>query len=952
MSSRFRRSICLLASVAFLAVTGCLHVHVPPTEDPGGDGAETTRQEGTPGGQEGAEDDDPFADWDETLEDTRAIEGFLTLHLKRDNTLYLEVPPERLGSEFGMLTHFSRGLGDLGVQEGLPAFGGTHLMELQRRGDRVFFVRKNPRFVADPGSAMATSLEENVGHSVLAAWDVESRNDSTEHLLVDVTDFFVSDYAATGDALGGVYGGPPLRLDAGRSHVERVHAFPENVEIDAFLTYEASDPPLFGGPGVSDYRSIPIGIRYSLFALPEEPMTPRMADTRVGYFLTARRDFSRDQAPSTYLRYVNRWRLEKQDHSQEVSPPVEPIVYYVDRSVPERYRPYVKEGIEAWNEAFREAGYENAVVARDAPTVEEDSTWSAEDVRYSTIRWTAAQNMGYAIGPSQVDPRTGEILNADILISWSFVRSWLDEYEELTAGVSGSTAALAGDPVAERSGAAGMARRYRQLERAVLESRPGAAARLCAADLYRSHQLGVQHAVLTARGVVPPGEGLPEEYVGGAVKDLVMHEVGHTLGLRHNFRASSEVPHDRLHDESFTGEHGVSLSVMDYVPVNVALDGGAQGHYWNPGVGTYDDWAIRYGYAPVYEQDESGPFPETGTPVSDPEAEKVGLAKIAGESDDPLHAYGTDEDASSGPYGVDPATNRNDLGSDPLRYARDRGQLVASVLPEIEDRLVADGDGWHRLRDGVSALLFEEYVALSHLPKIVGGVHVQRDHRGQTGARPPFVHVPADRQRSAVETLAERAFGPDAFRLSPELLNRMAPDRWNDWRLSFTAMIPTDFPVHRQVLSLQSALLADLLHPERLHRVVDNRVRAPAGVESYSLGELMGTVTGAVWSEVESPSSPREVDSYRRNLQRAHLDEMEGLLLEEEVPGIGGTVSVPEDARSLAWAELSDLSDRIGTALDAGGDLSRETRAHLEASRARIERLLEASLALTRETEG
>lgn len=146
-----------------------------------------------------------------------------------------------------MLTHFSRGLGDLGIQEGLPAYGDTHLMELQRRGDRIYFVRKNHRFTAEPGTGMERSLEENVGHSVLAAWDIESRHDSTGNLLVEVTDFFVSDYACVGQALQGIYGGGPVRLDDGRSHVERVRGFPENVEIDAFLTYSAEGMPAFGG---------------------------------------------------------------------------------------------------------------------------------------------------------------------------------------------------------------------------------------------------------------------------------------------------------------------------------------------------------------------------------------------------------------------------------------------------------------------------------------------------------------------------------------------------------------------------------------------------------------------------------------------------------------------------------------------------------------------------------
>ena len=177
--------------------------------------------------------------------------------------------------------------------------------------------------------------------------------------------------------------------------------FPQNVEIDALLTYRANDPP--AGPfastaGVSDVRSVPVGVRYSLFQLPDDLMQPRIADDRVGHFVDTVRDLSRDKAPTQYVRFVRRWRLKKRNPAAEMSEPVEPIVYYIDKSVPLEYRQYVEEGVEAWNAAFETAGFRNAVVAREAP---DDPDWNAEDIRYSTVRWTAAHRMGYAIGPSQ-----------------------------------------------------------------------------------------------------------------------------------------------------------------------------------------------------------------------------------------------------------------------------------------------------------------------------------------------------------------------------------------------------------------------------------------------------------------------------------------------------------------------------------------------------------------------
>lgn len=958
----------LLIGTAAFFLLGCAHGQATPPADGTSTDAKTAKQEEQFNQGKGAEG--PFEPWGEVLENTRKIDGFLTFHLKRDNTLFLELDPERLGEDFGMVTHFSRGLGDLSIHEGLRAQDDTHLLRFRREGDDIYLVKRNPRFEADEGSAMETSLEDNVGHSVLAALEIESRNDSTGHLLVDATSFFVSDYTNTSEILKSAYGDRPVQLDSNRSHVDQVMGFPENVEIEALLTYSASEPPEFGGVGVSDFRSIPVGIRYSLFELPEEPVTRRPADLRVGHFLTTVRDFSRDREETTYLRFVNRWRLEKKDHSKELSEPVEPIVFYIDRSVPERYRPYVRKGIEAWNEAFRQAGYKNAVVTKMAPTAEEDSSWSAEDVRYSTVRWSAAQNMGFAIGPSQVDPRTGEILNADILITWAAVRFWRNEFENIVAegaasaagagtgqGTPGTSPGGTGRLVptwgmmgespgpALRGGPAGTFRQLAATRRAMMRARSDLVPHLCSAEFRTMQQLRVQYAVLASRGVIEPGEEMPEEYLGAALKELVMHEVGHTLGLRHNFRASADIPYDRLHHEEFTREHGVSLSVMEYNPVNLARKEERQGHYWNPAVGAYDEWAIRYAYAPVYEQGKQEPFPETGTPVDDWRAQKRALSKIADESDEPYHAYGTDEDARFGPYGVDPLTNTGDLGSDPLRFARDRNALVEQVLPELDRRVVEEGQPWHRLRDAVSSMYFTKWESLLSVPKAVGGLYAARDYKGQPGGRPTFRPVPAEQQREAVRLLAKEAFSEDAFTLESGMLNRLAPDWWWDWRRSFTEMVPLDYPVHRQVAFFQGTLLDDLLHPERLHRVVDHQLRVEEGEEAFRMPELFSMVTDAVWSEVERPAQTGEIGSMRQNLQRMHLERLITLLLHEQVQGLAGNVSIPEGARSLARAGLQGLSEQLGRALESGG-LPEMTAAHLSESKARIDRALEASVSL------
>lgn len=919
-----RKSSLLAGLLALLSIGsfGCVQVYGPPTTAANAESGAATEdgaskseksEKTDENGKDGKEEDKEkkaFKPWDEVLKDTKAQDGFFKTHLKRDQTLYLELAADRLDQDFGMVLHYSRGAGVFNLQDGL-VLSGTKLMRFRRVGDKVYLVDRNPLFTADPGSPMAASLADNVGHSIVAVFKIESEHEESKNVLIDVTPFFASDFADIARRLKGYFDDKPVGFDKERAFVSKIQTFPRNLELDAELTFTPSEPSEASDAGVSDWRSIPVGVRYSLFALPETPMQPRLADDRVGFFLHAVKDFSRDQEETTYVRYVRRWRLEKKDPSAELSEPVEPIVFWVDRSVPLEYRRYVAEGIEAWSSAFEAAGFENAVMAKIAPDEDEDATWSAEDIRYSTVRWTAAHSMGYAIGPSQMDPRTGELLNADILISSTFVTGWRYDWEELA------------DPRT-------MVQRRLEAERRMRTMRPEERDFLCMAEMGMAHQLGVQHALLAGMGVIEGDGPLPEDFLGPAIRDLVLHEVGHTLGLRHNFKSSAGTPFEKLHDTSFTGTNGVTLSVMDYAPVNVSPDKDRQGHYWNPVPGSYDRWAIRYGYAPMVEG---------GEVITEPEDEKPHLEQIARLGADPLHTYGTDEDNWLGPWAVDPLTSAWDLGSDPVAFAEQRAELVSRVKPRLEDELIDEGDGYQRLRGAMARLTFEQWGALNTALRSVGGLYYARDHRGDPGQRPPFTPASADTQRRAVRLVTSTAFGEDAFGFSPEVLNKMAPNRWAHWGSNFF-FTPVDFPVLEQVMFLQSVLLDNLLHPARLARVLNNEVRMPSGQEPYRLPELFGSLSESVWSEVLERSA-RDVSSMRRNLQRAHLDHLTALLLDPQVDD----TQVPPDARALARWELSRLSERLDETV-GGSSLDVYTKAHLAESQARIDRALEASLAL------
>jgi hypothetical protein len=818
--------------------------------------------------------------WADALKDTHAERGFIVVHMRRDHALLAELPVDRLDRDFGLAVQVARGLGDLGVIGG-SVLDQTALVRLRRVGDTVYVVRANTAFTADAGSPMRRSLEANSGDSVIAALKVESERPDKKAILVDLTPLLVSDYPDLGSHLKGHYGdgpkpGPAPTLERERSFVATVQAFPKNVEVDVELSYKATEPPRDGVVGASDYRALPISVRYSLFALPDTPMAPRDDDDRVGYFAETVFDFSRDRNADGHVGRIHRWRLEKADPAAAVSAPKQPIVFYIDRSVPTAYRPVVKEAILAWNVAFAQAGWKDAIVVRDAP---DDPAWSPDDIRNSTVRWAAAYHAPYsAVGQSEVDPRTGEILRAEILVSAAAVRTWAREYQEAYGR--------------EPTGA-------------------------CAVEAETADQLALADALLQTPGGLP----VPDEVIGAGLRWMLMHEVGHTLGLRHNFRASSAVANDRLRDPAWVKEHGTAVSVMDYLPMNVGAERKPEG-LWGGAVGPYDVWAIRYGYSAV---------------------DAAGLTAILAEAGDPTHTFGTDEDAA-GDMAADPLTHRYDLGADALAWAAERVAIVDGALPGLEGKLLAPGESLARLRAAVGLLVREHFRAIGAAVGDVGGITFERQH---AGGRPPLQVVPAARQRAALKLIVDKAFAPGALALPPDLIAHLAPNRAGNFDETRHDRAQVDFPLHQLVLGAQEQLLDALLSPPRLTRLVDAAAWAPPG-QAFTLADLFDGLVQGVFGEL---AARRPIDSFRRNLQRATLERLIALLVHgpKPAPAAGRPghpePQVPEDARSLARYHLVRLSAQMRTALASAQDTV--TRAHLEESRARIERALGASLTLT-----
>jgi hypothetical protein len=828
------------------------------------------------------------------IEDAEKAEGFLDFY-KTDDKLFLAVPEEKLDKDFILNFKIARGI----VAAGL--YGGTMLnifeaeiVALQKRENKIFLVNKPHRYTADEGTPQARALDLTYGESVLETASIEATN-SDGVMLVNVYNWFVGDLSNISQRVQRAVStrpGQPGRasFERGRSHLELVESFPKNANVQAKLTFRNQEES--GPRTVADHRFIPVSIFYSMAKLPEEPMTPRMADDRVGYFMTVHKDFT-DTDEEFFRRYVNRWRLEcdGEPGADGLCDPKKPIVYYLENTIPERYRAPMKEGVEAWSDAFEEAGFRNAVQAEMLP-----DTARAGDIRFPTLRWNVSDQPGYgAIGPSVVDPRTGEILDSDQLYEANLFLGFRNTYREMVEPQKAISEIYTIDEDELEAMKQGIKTESFYTEMGT--------------------QANLLRASLLSKGLMRPGEPTPDKYVDQAVRWVTMHEVGHTLGLRHNFRSSTDTPMDRLHDREWTGERGVFSSVMDYPSPNINSASDEHGHFYNKGVGSYDRWAISFGYTP--DDDKA--------------------KEIARRAAEPGHAYGTDEDAR-GPGAIDPGINVFSLSEDPLAWGRDRADMIRGMFSELPEIALDDNMPYYEVSDLFQSIFFQYARAIAPTVKYIGGQYQYRDHVGDPGGRMPFEPVPREKQEEALNMIVNYAFSADAFEVPQEVYQKFGANRWSHWGVTNTWQGRIDFPLHQTQLGVQTSLLTQLLNPMRLERIRDTEAKFGAE-NTVTIPELMETVTQAAWEE--SWTAPGgNIPGIRRDLQRAHLDAM--IRIVRDAPS--GT---PADARAVARVTLQDLHERLELRLTPPTyDFDAYTRAHLVESRDRIQRALDAGFSL------
>jgi len=573
--------------------------------------------------------------------------------------------------------------------------------------------------------------------------------------------------------------------------------------------------------------------------------------------------------------------------------------------VPVEYRDAIREGILLWNKAFERIGFKDAIEVKQQP---DNADWDPADVRYSTIRWFAGYpDPGFAQGPSRVNPLTGEVYDADIRFDAGMTRFFRREINEYVNPV--------GMPWLDEQ------------RRPFLAPWHNGPTEFC--DIMQGAVRDAEFAfdLLMARGMDPQSPEA-EKFIHDYLVEIAAHEVGHTLGLRHNFRASTIHTLEQAQDAALTEKEGLTGSVMDYIPTNISAHGQRQGQYHQTTLGPYDYWAIEYAYKPIA--------------ASTPDEELPELAKIAARASEPLLAYDTDEDAGigGGPFDMDPAVNRFDFGTDPLKFYAQRVKLADEIRGNMELKLEKPGEGYQVLRRSFNGALGEEGYALYLASKYIGGVYHFRSHVGDPGKRLPFEPVPAAKQKEALELLREHLFSPRAFQFSPQLLNKLASPRFSDFSNFLSMRTRFDLPIHDMVLSLQNQVLDRLFHPLVLGRILDSEVKVAAPADAFSLGLLFNGIQDSIWAETKAPGESLNIDSYRRSLQRAHLRKLTGMVLRE--------TAVPEDAQTLSRQGLVALRAQLQSALGKPGiKMSLETRAHLSESVARIDEVLKANMQRT-----
>ncbi len=841
--------------------------------------------------------------FDETIKDATKEEGLFTVYTKEDK-VYWEIKPEQLNKEYLLSGVLATGIGEGWVKPG--AYVSDTVISFTKTNGNIQLVERNLRFLSsDPTEQDA--VKKNYGESIAATFPTDVTNPETSSCLLEMSKFILTDYFQLSTLLAG-YG-----MDRANSYIEQTQVFPANVVTRIRFAFRSGGRS--GAISVPDNRSLQLTLMMDVQELKENhDFTPRLADSRVGHFVEAHIDFADDERNTQFVRYITKWDIRKASPELELSPPVKPIVFWLENTIPEKYRDPIRRGILEWNKAFRKIGVEDPIVVNDQPA---DADWDVSDIRYNTIHWNTSHNMEYsAVSQWVANPRTGEIFNGGFLIESEDIRGLLnvrrvnepDRVEMLKNRLSPQ---LPEDP-----------------QKTVCEHGQG----------LLDHAVYALTVMAAREGIGNISAELKDDFIDQYLFARACHEFGHVLGFRHNFKGSTMLTLDQLHDKAITSEKSIVASVMEYAPVNFAPEGVEQGHYFEPTIGPYDYLAVEYAYKEI-------------KPAAS-ETEQSLLNAIAEQAEMPELVYGTEEDLySGGGVGLDPLCNTYDLGNDPLAFAKQQAQIAFDTIPKLPN-LVREGDNYTMVRLGFNYLLGYYYDSAVFALKYLGGQYFHRVKKGGPLDSLPLEPVSAVKQREALDFITSKIFSDELFEVNADLLNMLAAEKWNHWG-SRGSGISTDYSLVNVVSNLYDIILYQLYSPTTIRRILDAESRRRSEAVNFTVPELFETLNEGIWAEVYAANreaianntySNRKpfLSTYRRTLQRQHLKRLIEIMLE---PPYG----MPEDARTQAWRSLRKLEKDIGLIVEQCEDkdiLDDYSFDHLAESQAKIRRALDARLSV------
>ncbi|MFQ5677095.1 MAG: zinc-dependent metalloprotease, partial [bacterium] len=588
---------------------------------------------------------------DEKVKDFTVYDGLFTLYQNpKDGTTYLKIKKDQLGKEYIYFSHIQDGL--VGTRHFRGQYRGSKIFTIKKYFDKLEFIAENTSYYFDESQAISRAKEANISHAILASQKIAATDSlKTEFLIKADPLFLAEDVAPVKPAYPKTFKGYKLgSLSKNKTKYVKIKSYPENTDVVVEYVYENKTPQGSPGAGATDSRFISTRVQHSWIAVPENDYQPRRDDPRIGFFMRQITDLTSTSA-TPYKDVIHRWHLKKKNPNAKLSRPVEPIVWWIENTTPKSIRGTIKDAVLQWNKAFEKAGFKNAVQVKVQP---DDAEWDAGDIRYNVLRWTSSPRAPFGgYGPSFVNPRTGQILGADVMLEYSFLTNRLN-FDNVFSTAALETEAAEFD---------------REDQYCLLQN-----------QMQLSNIFG-----LTAIKALGADDVQKSKLLEEAIYYLMLHEVGHTLGLNHNMKASQVLSPAEINNASLTRKKGLTGSVMDYPAINVAADRNKQGQYYTTRPGPYDLWAIEYGYSP-------------GLADADKEAKR--LSKIAARSTNPDLVFGNDADDMRSPgKAIDPRVNTGDMSSDAITFAIDRIELSKKVASELRDKFKHDGQSYQELRN-------------------------------------------------------------------------------------------------------------------------------------------------------------------------------------------------------------------------------------------------------------